>query len=323
MNWTEIKAHIASESVEAVSNIMLEEGAKGVAIEDALDIENYQEDPFGEIVDRKALMQDYDGAIVAAYFPETVFLPEVLPVIKERILELADFGLDIGKNEIEVAQVEEESWADAWKKYYSPKRLTRYLTVVPSWQKYEPNTPDEKLIILDPGMAFGTGTHPTTKLTLQALETVIRGGEILLDVGTGSGVLSIAAAHLGAKDIYAYDLDEVAVARAKENMDLNAVAKDVHVATGDLLKGIGIQADIIVANILADIIVLMLVDAQSLLKENGRMLLSGIITDKLPLVLKELAKNNFVVEQTLIQDQWHALIVKKPDPDNDGTISGG
>jgi len=323
MNWTEIKAFTASESVEAISNIMIEEGAKGVAIEDVLDIENYQEDPFGEIVDKAALMQGKTGAIVAAYFPETVFLPEVLPVIKERITELASFGLDIGENRIEVAQVEEESWADAWKKYYSPKRLTRFLTVVPSWEKYEPECADERLIVLDPGMAFGTGTHPTTKLTLQALEAVIRGGETMLDVGTGSGVLSIAAAHLGVKEIHAYDLDDVAVARAKENMDLNPVAKDVQVSAGDLLKGVDIQANLIVANILADIIILMLDDAFNLLKDDGRLLLSGIIEDKLGMVLEELSKAGFVVEQTLIQDQWHALIVKKPDLDTDGTISGG
>jgi len=246
-----------------------------------------------------------------------------LPVIKERVSELADFGLDIGENRVEVSLVEEESWADAWKKYYSPKRLTRYLTVVPSWEKYEPVCADEKLIILDPGMAFGTGTHPTTKLTLQALEVTIRGGETMLDVGTGSGVLSIAAAHLGVENIYAYDLDDVAVDRAKENMDLNPVAQKVQVSTGDLLKNVEIPADIIVANILADIIILMLDDAFKLLKEEGRLILSGIISDKLPLVLSELEKAGFVVEQTFIQDQWHALIVKKPDADHDGTIIGG
>lgn len=117
-----------------------------------------------------------------------------------------------------------------------------------------------KIITLDPGMAFGTGTHPTTSLTLTALETVLRGGETLLDVGTGSGVLSIAAKYLGAKDVYAFDLDEVAVRSAKENMDMNEVAKDVHVSANDLLKGIEIESDVIVANILANIILLMIPD---------------------------------------------------------------
>lgn len=323
MEWTEIKAFVASEVVEAVSNIFIESGASGVAIEDELDIDNYVLDPFGEIADKEQLKTIRGGASVAAYFPETIFLPEILPNIQERIKELENFGLDIGENRLEVSEVNEESWADAWKKYYSPKRLTRFLTVVPSWEKYEPVVEDERLIVLDPGMAFGTGTHPTTKLTLQALEYTIRGGETLLDVGTGSGVLSIAAALLGVTEIHAFDLDEVAVNRAKENMALNPIAKNVQVSVGDLLKGVEIKADIIVANILADIIVLMLEDAARLLKENGYLIVSGIIQDKLPMVQESLQASGFSVEQMMTQGEWVAMVLKKADEDNDHTIVGG
>ena len=130
-----------------------------------------------------------EGAQVTAYFPETIFLPEILPFIEAAIARLPEYGLAIGKNEITSSEVVEEEWATAWKKYYHPVRITRYLTIVPSWEQYETTDPAEKISTLDPGMAFGTGTHPTTRLTLQALEMYLRGEETVLDVGTGSGVL--------------------------------------------------------------------------------------------------------------------------------------
>lgn len=313
MKWTEVKVETASEAVEAISNIMMEAGASGVAIEDALDIENFESDLYGEILDKEQFTHIKEGAIVMAYFPETTFLPETLPFMKENILRLPEYGLSIGKNEMTISEVAEIDWATAWKKYYHPVRVTRFLTIMPSWETYHAQDEAEKIIILDPGMAFGTGTHPTTRLTLQALETVLRGGETVLDVGTGSGVLSIASRYLGAKGVYAYDLDEVAVAAAKENMDLNPIAADVHVSANDLLKGIDHSADVIVANILADIIVLMIEDAWRLLKQDGTFIISGIIEDKKAIVLEALTKVGFVVDQLFNQGDWYAIILKKPE----------
>ena len=313
MKWNEVKVETASEAVEAVANILMEAGASGVAIEDALDIENFQSDQYGEILNKEDFTYLKEGAIVMAYFPETIFLPEIVPFIKERVTKLPEYGLAIGKNSVTASEVEESNWATAWKKHYHPVRITRMLTIVPSWENYQTNDPLEKIITLDPGMAFGTGTHPTTSLTLQALETVLRGGETVLDVGTGSGVLSIASKYLGAKDVYAYDLDEVAVRSAKENMDMNEVAKDVHVAANDLLKGIEIESDVIVANILADIILLMIPDAWRLLKQTGSLIVSGIIEDKKQMVIDAMEKQGFVVEQIFQQKDWYAIILKKPE----------
>ncbi|MGM0148767.1 50S ribosomal protein L11 methyltransferase [Enterococcus sp. AZ162] len=315
MKWNEVKIETASEAVEAVANILMEAGASGVAIEDSLDVENFKSDPYGEILTKEDFTTIEEGAIVMAYFPETVFLPEILPFIKERVTKLPEFGLAIGKNIVTVSEVEESNWATAWKKYYHPVRITRLLTVVPSWESYQTTDPLEKIITLDPGMAFGTGTHPTTSLTLQALESTLRGGETLLDVGTGSGVLSIAAKHLGAKEVYAYDLDEVAVRSAKENMDLNEVAKDVHVSANDLLKGIESESDVIVANILADIILLMIPDAWRLLKQTGTLIVSGIIEEKKEMVLTAMEEQGFVVDQVFQQKDWYAIMLKKPEVD--------
>ncbi|MGM9902747.1 ribosomal protein L11 methyltransferase [Enterococcus sp. 10A9_DIV0425] len=315
MKWNEVKIETASEAVEAVANILMEAGASGVAIEDSLDVENFQSDPYGEILTKEGFTTLTEGAIVMAYFPETIFLPEILPFIKNRVTQLPEFGLAIGKNIVSVSEVEESNWATAWKKYYHPVRLTRMLTVVPSWETYHTEDPLEKIITLDPGMAFGTGTHPTTALTLQALEVTLRGGETLLDVGTGSGVLSIAAKYLGAKDVYAYDLDEVAVRSAKENIALNEVAKDVHVSANDLLKGIEIESDVIVANILADIILLMIPDAWRLLKQTGSLIVSGIIEDKKEMVIEAMENQGFIVDQIFQQKDWYAIILKKPEVD--------
>lgn len=315
MKWNEVKVETASEAVEAVSNILMEAGASGVAIEDALDVVNYQEDAYGEIVDRKAITELMEGAIVKAYFPETTFLPEILPFIKETINKLPEYGLAIGKNVVSVSEVSDTDWATAWKKYYHPVRISRYLTIVPSWQEYTPTAADEKIITLDPGMAFGTGTHPTTRLTLQALEVVLRGGETVLDVGTGSGVLSIASKYLGAKQVFAYDLDDVAVRSAQENMDLNPIAADVAVSANDLLQGVTEEADVIVANILADIIVLMVPDAYRLLKPEGRLIVSGIIEDKKDMVLAAMTEQGFEVDQLFQQKDWYAIILKKAEED--------
>lgn len=315
MKWNEVKVETASEAVEAVANILMEAGASGVAIEDALDVENFKSDRYGELLDKEDFTSLKEGALVMAYFPETIFLPEILPFIKNNISKLPDFGLAIGKNIVTVSEVEESNWATAWKKYYHPVRITRMLTIVPSWEDYHTNDPMGKIITLDPGMAFGTGTHPTTTLTLEALETVLRGGETVLDVGTGSGVLSIAAKYLGAKDVYAFDLDEVAVRSAKENMDMNEIAKNVEVSANDLLNGIEIESDVIVANILADIILLMIPDAWRLLKQTGTLIVSGIIEEKKQMVIDAMEAQGFVVDQVFQQKDWYAIMLKKPEVD--------
>ena len=312
MKWNEVKVETSSEAVEAVANLLMEAGASGVAIEDSLDAQFFQTDKFGEIVDRTAFTELTQGAYVMAYFPETTFLPELLPTIKEQIDKLPSFGLSIGKNEVTIEEVTEENWATAWKKYYHPVRVTRFLTIVPRWENYEPRLTDEKIISLDPGMAFGTGTHATTRLTLQALETILRGGETLLDVGTGSGVLSIAAKLLGARRVFAYDLDDVAVKAAQENIALNPVAKDVTVSANDGLIYINHSADGIVAKILADIIVRMVADAWRLLKPEGHFIISGIIEDKKDFVLETMYEQGFEIEQVLQETDWYAFILKKP-----------
>ncbi|QLL39748.1 50S ribosomal protein L11 methyltransferase [Lactiplantibacillus plantarum] len=312
MKWTEVTVSTSNEAVEAVANILMEAGASGVKIDDALDYQNLKPDRYGEIIDLATIPHVTSGAKISAYYPETVFVPEVIPTIKQRVSQLTDFGLNPAPNEVSMTALSDEDWATAWKKYYHPVRVTRYLTIVPSWEQYQPVQSGELVLRLDPGQAFGTGTHPTTKLCLQALETVINGGEHLIDVGTGSGVLSIAAKAMGVGAVEAYDLDDVAVASAQTNLDLNPVAKDVHVTANDLLAGIDTQADIIVANILAEIIIPLVPQARQNLKRGGYFITSGIIDDKFQVVMTTIKEAGFQITQHTQMGDWHGIVAYLP-----------
>ena len=304
--WQELTITVSREAEEAVSNILIELGSQGVAIDDSADYLG-EAGPFGEVLPQ---VKQLNTVAITAYYPETVNLEMIRQEVKERLTQLRDFGLEIGETQLTTQQLAEEDWADNWKKYFEPARITHDLTIVPSWTDYEAG-PSEKVIKLDPGMAFGTGTHPTTKMSLFALEQVLRSGEIVLDVGTGSGVLSIASSFLGAKEIFAYDLDDVAVRVAQENIALNAGTENIHVAAGDLLKGVDIEADVIVANILADILVNLTDDAYRLLKDEGYLIMSGIISEKWDLVRESAEAAGFFLETHMIQGEWNACVFKK------------
>lgn len=315
MDWTAVKVITSSEAVEAVSYILTDMGAQGVQIEDAADFANLHKEKYGdhgEFIDPSSIPHRKNGAAVSGYFPQNVFVPELLPTIYQRVAKLRDYGLNPGENDVSAATVDNQQWATVWQKYYHPLRVTDQLTIVPQWEEYEPADPKEKLIFLDPGMAFGTGTHPTTRLMLEALEKTIAGNEYVIDVGTGSGVLSIAAKHLGAGKVDAYDIDEVAVNSAKKNLALNPVAKDVKVGVNSLLDGIHTQADLIVANILAEIIVPLIPQAYENLKPGGKFLVSGIIDDKAPLIRQKLQEQGFVIDDEQQMKDWHGMITHKP-----------
>lgn len=304
--WQELTIMVSREAEEAVSNILIDLGSQGVAIDDSADYLG-EAGPLGEVLPQ---VEQLNMVAITAYYPETANLEMIRQEVKERLVQLRDFGLEIGETQLTTQQLAEEDWADNWKKYFEPARITHDLTIVPSWTDYEVTT-GEKTIKLDPGMAFGTGTHPTTKMSLFALEQVLRGGETVLDVGTGSGVLSIASSLLGAKEIFAYDLDDVAVRVTQENIALNAGTENIHVAAGDLLKGIDIEADVIVANILADILVNLTDDAYRLLKDEGYLIMSGIISEKWNLVRESAEAAGFFLETHMIQGEWNACVFKK------------
>ncbi|QKS70850.1 50S ribosomal protein L11 methyltransferase [Paenalkalicoccus suaedae] len=313
MKWSEIRIHTTQEAVEPISHILHEAGAGGVVIEDKDDILRDFEDKFGEIYDLSTEDYPEEGVILKAYLPVNSFLNESVEEIKQAINQLLTYNIDIGANTLTVSEVNEEEWATAWKKYYKPVKVSETITISPSWEDYKPVHDKELVIELDPGMAFGTGTHPTTVLCIQALERHTKNGDRIADVGTGSGVLAIAAAKLGVDKVEALDLDEVAVESATQNVAFNHATDTVSVTQGNLLDTLSGEYDVIVANILAEVIVTMTEDAFSFVKPNGKLITSGIIQAKRDLVKNSLLEAGFVIDEITEMEDWIAIVASKPE----------
>ncbi|WP_413380123.1 50S ribosomal protein L11 methyltransferase [Alkalihalobacillus sp. 1P02AB] len=314
MKWTEFSIHTTQEAVEPVSNILHEAGASGVVIEDPSDLVKDWGVRFGEIYQLSPDDYPEDGVIVKAYFLGNSFLAETIDEVTLSINGLSQYNIDLGFNKVKLTEVKEEEWATAWKKYYKPVKVSQHVTIVPTWEEYTPYE-GEMIIELDPGMAFGTGTHPTTVLCIQALEKVLKGNESVVDVGTGSGVLSIAAAKLGASQILSMDLDEVAVQSARANIELNQLSNQIEVKQNNLLEGVSGPHDVIVANILAEIIVRFTQDAAAILKPGGRFITSGIIKRKKQEVKGSLLEAGFIIEEVVEMEDWVAIIAKNGEPE--------
>ncbi|MGD6832191.1 50S ribosomal protein L11 methyltransferase [Sutcliffiella halmapala] len=311
MKWSEISIHTTNEAVEPISHILHEAGASGVVIEDPFDLTKEREDKFGEIYQLNPDDYPEEGVIMKAYLPVNSFLGETVEGIKEAINNLLLFDIDLGLNNISISEVNEEEWATAWKKYYNPVKISEKFTIVPTWETYEPVSSDEKIIELDPGMAFGTGTHPTTVLCIQAIERTVKPDDKVIDVGTGSGVLSIAAAMMDAQQVLALDLDDVAVESAKLNIKLNKVHPRVTVKQNNLLNNVEGPVNVVVANILAEVIVRFTDDVNRILENGGTFISSGIISTKKQEVKDALIKSGFKIEETMMMEDWVAFIAKK------------
>lgn len=312
MKWTEICIHTTNEAIEPISNILHESGASGVVIEDSQDLVKQHDSLYGEVYDLNPDDYPEEGVYIKAYLPMNSFLGETVEEIKQAINNLILYDIDLGKNHITMSEVNEQDWATAWKKYYKPVKISEKITIIPTWEDYEPVNSDEIIIELDPGMAFGTGTHPTTVLSLQALEQYVKAGDTVIDVGSGSGVLSIASILLGADSVYAYDIDDVAVKSTTINAKLNQVEDRVQVKQNNLLDGVEAEADIVVSNILAEIIVRFIDDAYKQLKPGGIFITSGIIQGKKQEVKEKMIESGFELLETNQMEDWISFVAKKP-----------
>ncbi|WP_368900649.1 50S ribosomal protein L11 methyltransferase [Oceanobacillus oncorhynchi] len=313
MKWSEITILTTNEAVEPISNILHETGASGLVIEDPLDLKHFEGEGFGEIVELDP--EDYpdEGVRIKAYLPMNSFLGETVEEIKQAINQLLLYDIDLGKNEVSLSEVHEEEWASAWKKYYKPVKISNRITITPTWEDYQPVSTDELIIELDPGMAFGTGTHPTTILSIQGLEAYVQPDDKIIDVGCGSGVLSIASIKLGAESVQAFDLDDIAVKSTNLNVKLNHLQNQVTAKQNNLLDGVDSQADVIVSNILAEIIVRFVEDAYKNLRPGGHFITSGIIQKKKQLVRDRLTEAGFEIISVSELEDWVSIVAKKPE----------
>jgi ribosomal protein L11 methyltransferase len=321
MLWHEITIYSKEEAVEMISNFLHEMGAGGVTIEESGSLNRKRDTSFGQWYEKPLNDIPEGDVVIQGYFADVQeHLDGMLETLRSRIQELTEFGIDIGKASINVKVVNEEDWANAWKQYYKPVRISDQITIKPTWEAYEP-TPEELVIELDPGMAFGTGTHATTSLCLRTIEKVVNPGDEVIDVGTGSGILAIAAAKLGAKHVLALDLDPVAVSSATENTKLNNLEDQVTVIQSDLLKllkqndtaglGIKLPVRVVVANILAEIIMTFVDDVYEALVPGGIYVASGIITKKEQEVNQALEQAGFIISDRYQEEDWVAIVARK------------
>lgn len=311
MKLVTVKIECSSELEDGLT-YFLQEDLKAEGIESRKKSDFYQEEDKHDssivfIDEIKNLPEDLE---LTGYFKEGIDLENTISRIKAKILEMKSYGLKTGDVQISSYETKDEDWNKSWQKYYHSIDFSRHLAIVPQWEKYEPIFKDQKLIILDPGLAFGTGGHTTTQLVLLALERTLIKPSDVMDVGTGSGILAIAASRLGAKEILATDISDEAVTAAKENIQLNAI-DNITVRKANLLKDTEQKFDIIIANILAEILLDLIPDLNEHLKENGKVIFSGIDYMQLPKIEKALNKYNFKIEMQMQENRWICLIISK------------
>lgn len=247
-----------------------------------------------------------DIAILKVYIDKEADPDKYVSAIKAM---LEGLDMDVAPGIVEVEKIEEKDWQSEWKKGFVSFTIGDRIVVKPSWEKSD--FPKDKLVIeIDPGMAFGTGTHETTYTTVLALEKYLEKGDSIYDVGTGSGILSIAAMLLGAKDSVATDITEASIETSNKNVKANGFEKDIVVMTGDLLKGQTEVKDLIVANIIADVLVMMSEDAHSLLKDEGYLILSGIIDAKRKLI-EDVFGEGFEHIERVTKGEWNTYVYRK------------
>lgn len=309
MAWFELKIKTTSEATEAISNILIELGCEGVAVEDPNDPifgEGYDGD--WDYFNRDEMTFEYEGALIKTYVEDTG-MAELIQSISARIEDLSTCGLNYAPGTIETTEIFESDWANEWKKYYKPTKIGKYIVIKPSWEAYEAEQ-GELIIEIDPGSAFGSGTHETTSMCIEQLDKRVKPETTVFDIGCGSGILAIAAAKLGANDVTAVDLDLAAIEASNENVLLNHVENQVKVLHGNLMDVVNGKADIVVANIIADIICLLSETIHQFLHQDSVFIASGIINTKIPQVLATLEANQLEVIEVVEKGEWAAIVSK-------------
>ena len=309
-NWIEITIHTTNEASEIVESILLDYGSTGVAIEDPTTLEENLHDDFGTIVELSPTDYPEVGVVVKGYINELNFDDETFNRFKDELEQLGK-NINIGEFfKIETTTIQDSDWENSWKDYFDILNIGEKFVIVPTWREYE-NEEDKYVINIDPGMAFGTGGHETTSLCIKNLEKYVKPHDNVIDVGCGSGILSIAASYLTDGSLKAVDLDKLAVDVSRENFALNNLENRIEVEEASLLTKETKKYDVIVANILAHIIELMLEDAYKLLEDGGYFITSGIIKDKKDELLEKMLKQGFKLVEETSDNEWYSFVVTK------------
>ena len=305
MDWTEIKIKVPVDSTEAASAIANMAVPYGIYVEDYSELEkDALEIAHIDLIDEELLKKDRSVSVIHVYISDGDNPLESVAYLKERY---AAAGITC---DIDTANISESEWADNWKKFFKVTEIGKRLVIRPSWETYDNN--DGRVVLsIDPGAAFGTGTHATTRMCLGLLEKYVYKDCSLLDIGSGSGILSIAAALLGAERADGVDIDSVAVSVARENAEVNGVGDRVKYIQGDLCDKINGKYDIVCANIVADVIISLLCDVGKYMKEDSVFICSGIIDIRENDVTDAFEKYGYTVIDECECENWRAFAVKR------------
>ncbi|MBR3504289.1 MAG: 50S ribosomal protein L11 methyltransferase [Clostridia bacterium] len=314
MDWITLTIRTTTEGAEAVSAMLMDLGIMGALIEDRADVAvNQRPTGFWDILGDELAERMEEDVKVTAYIPADDRAQDTAAHVREGLTRLSrmDLGFDAGKLTLEVGSMDDEDWAENWKSQYKPFRLGETFVVKPTWENYEAR-PGDRIIEIDPGMAFGSGTHETTGMCVALLEENVKPGMAVIDVGTGTGILAIAAAKMGAARVLATDLDPMATRVASENIALNGLAGVIETRTGDLLETVDAPADILVANIIADVICMMAAPARRFILPGGLFICSGIARERKDEVLAALNAAGYLDLDIREKGEWAAVAARNP-----------
>ncbi|HZJ82582.1 MAG TPA: 50S ribosomal protein L11 methyltransferase [Clostridia bacterium] len=310
MNWIEVAITTTRAGTDSITEVFSQAGIKGVIIQDPYDMDAFKAQKSDwDYIDESLGESQGDEVVIKGYVADNPSSADIIKSITKRMQWLLkqDLGIDIGTGKVDMSNVQEEDWAHNWKEHFKPQKVGDRIIIKPSWEDY---TAEEGQVVLelDPGMAFGTGTHETTVLCIEALEKWIDSHVRLLDVGCGTGILAIAGLLLGAKEAIAVDLDLDAVRIAQENAKRNGVLHNAHIIHGDLMESVAGPFDIVVSNIIADAIIEISKDIKEYLIDDGIFIASGIILDRLGDVEIALKEAGLTILDVKVMGEWVAVV---------------
>ena len=309
MDWMKITVLTTTIASDMVSETLISAGSAGTVIEDKNDVQlNQRPEGQWDIIDEEIAKRIGDDVKVAGFYPMDERANDTLALVREKVKALPELapGVDLGKLEVQVSGVDDEDWAENWKKSYKPFRLGQHIVIKPGWEEYSPDDGD-KIITIDPGMAFGTGTHETTGMCVALVEEIVKPGYECMDIGTGTGILAITAALQGARHILASDIDPMAVRVAKENVHINNFDSVIDCKAGDLLEVAEGKVDVIIANIIADVIIGICAPVREFIKPGGVFICSGIAREREDDTINALKRAGYARLDVRHNGEWTAI----------------